>query len=127
MAQFYRYLGFAHGNLLDVNRDDLFKRYPDCKEYKIRIDSAEWNELERMIDEFNFWTEENFKVNKDVLDGSAYILEGNRPQAKKCGKKTYKLVARGSPRFDKIGALCGYILDYEEQLKFKYAQSNRIK
>lgn len=100
--------------------------YPDCKEYKIRIDSAEWNELERMIDEFNFWTEEDFKVNKDVLDGYAYILEGNRPKAEKCGKKAYKLVARGSPRFDKIGALCGYILDYEGQLKFKYEQSSEI-
>lgn len=107
-----------------VTKEELF---PDCKEYKIRIDSTEWNELERMIYEFNFWTEEDFKANKDVLDGYAYILEGNRPKAKKCGKKSYKLVGRGAPRFDKIGALCGYILDYEGQLKLKYEQMNKIK
>ncbi len=100
---------------------------PDCKEYEIRIDKEEWNELERMIYEFNFWTEEDFKTNKGVLDGYAYILEGNRPEAKKCNKKAYKLVGRGSPRYDKIGALCGNILDYEDQLKFKYEQRNKIK
>lgn len=100
---------------------------PDCKEYEIGIDKEEWNELECMIYEFNFWTEEDFKTNKDVLDGYVYILEGNRPEAKKCNRKTYKLVARGSPRYDKIGALCSYILEYEDQLKFKYEQLNKIK
>ena len=77
--------------------------------------------------EFNFWTEKEFKVNTDVLDGYAYFLEGNRPEAEKCNKKTYKLVALGSPRYDKIGALCDYILEYEDQLKFKYEQMNKIK
>lgn len=100
---------------------------PDCKEYEIEINREEWDEIERMIYEFNFWTEEDFKTNKDVLDGYAYILEGNRPEAKKCNRKTYKLVARGSPRYDKIGALCSYILEYEDQLKFKYEQMNKIK
>lgn len=99
----------------------------DCKEYQIEIDSAEWNELEKMVYEFDFWTVKNFKTNKDVLDGYVYLLEGNRPQAEKCNKKTYKLVARSSPRFDKMGALCDYILEYEEQLKFKYEQLNKIK
>lgn len=100
---------------------------PDCREYKIGIDREEWNELERMIYEFNFWTEEDFKTNKDVLDGYVYILAGNRPEAKKCNKKAYKLVGRSSPGYDKIGALCGYILDYEDQLKFKYEQRNKLK
>ena len=100
---------------------------PDYKEYEIGIEKEEWNELEKMIYEFNFWTEKEFKVNTDVLDGYAYFLEGNRPEAEKCNKKTYKLVALGSPRYDKIGALCDYILEYEDQLKFKYEQSNKIK
>lgn len=134
--QFYSSFGYGK-SVKFVNKNGVYsiavkcvtkeELYPDCKEYKIRIDKEEWNELERMIYEFNFWTEEDFKANKDVLDGYAYILEGNRPEAKKCNKKTYKLVGRGSPRYDKIGALCGYILDYEEQLRFRYEQSNKIK
>lgn len=51
-----------------------------------------------------------------------YILEGNRPAAIECGKKSFKLVARGSPGYDKMGALCGYILDYEDQLAFNYRE-----
>jgi hypothetical protein len=100
---------------------------PDCKEFEIEIDKEEWTELEGMIYEFNFWTVEDFKPNREVLDGYVYILEGNRPEALKCNRKTYKLVARSSPRHDKIGALCDYILEYEDQLKFKYEQMNKIK
>lgn len=100
---------------------------PDCKAYQIRIDREEWNKLEQMIYEFDFWTAEDFRSNKGVLDGYAYLLEGNRPEAKKCDKKTYKLVARGSPEYDKMGALCDYILQYECQLKFRYKQSNKMK
>ncbi len=99
---------------------------PDCKEYKIDIEKKEWNKLKGMIYEFNFWTEENFRMNNNVLDGFVFLLEGNRPDAEKCGKKTYKLVVRGSPEYNKIGALCDYILDYEDRLKFKYEQLNKI-
>lgn len=101
--------------------------YPDCKEYQISIEKEEWNELEKMIYEFNFWTEENFRKGGDVLDGYAFLLEGNRPEAAKCNKKTYKLIARGSPRYDKMGALCEYILEYEDQLVSRYEHMNKIK
>ncbi len=100
---------------------------PNCKDYEIVIDWEEWKEFERMIYEFNFWTEEEFKTEKNVLDGCGYLLEGNRPQAKMCNKKTYKLVARGSPRYDKIAAMCEYIFLYESELEFRYEQRNMIK
>ena len=115
------------GCLITVKCKTKEEWLPDCKEYQIGIDIEEWTELERMIYEFNFWTEEHVKTDKDVLDGYVFLLEGNRPEAEKCDKKTYKLVARGSPRYDKIGALCDYILAYEDQLKFKYEQMNKIK
>lgn len=99
--------------------------FEECKEYQIEIEKDEWREFEKMIYEFNFWTAEDFRRNEHVLDGFAYLLEGNRPEAKKCNKKTYQLIARGSPRYDKIGALCDYILEYEDQLKFKYEQMKR--
>lgn len=101
--------------------------FEECKEYQIGIDEDEWNELEKMIYEFNFWTAENFRENRDVLDGFAFILEGNRPEAKMCNKKSYKLVGRGSPRYDKMEALCENILAYEDQIKFRYEQLNKIK
>jgi hypothetical protein len=95
---------------------------PDCENYQIRISEEEWNEFEKMIYEFNFWTEEEFRGNKNVLDGYVYFLEGNRPEAKKCNKRTYQLIGRGSPRFDKIGALCDYISEYEYQLALRYGK-----
>ena len=49
------------------------------------------------------------------------------PTTKKCNKKTYKLVARGTPRYDKMGALCENILEYESHLRFQYEQMNKIK
>lgn len=101
--------------------------FEECKEYQIGIDEDEWNELEKMIYEFNFWTAEDFRTNKNVLDGYAFFLEGNRPEAENCNKKSYKLVGRGSPRYDKMEALCENIFAYEDQLKFRYEQLNKIK
>ena len=97
--------------------------FEECKEYQMGIGKDEWNELEKMIYEFNFWTDEDFRGNRDVLDGYVYFLEGKRPEAEKCNKKIYKLVGRGSPRYDKMGALCESILDYEDQLAFRYFQT----
>jgi hypothetical protein len=62
-----------------------------------------------------------------ALVREAFECQGNRPEAEKCNKKTYKLVGRGSPRYDKIAALCESILEYEDQLKFRYEQLNKIR
>lgn len=107
-----------------ISKKDWFE---ECKEYQIGIDEHEWNELEKMIYEFNFWTAEDFRANKDVLDGYAFFLEGNRPEAENCNKKSYKLVGRGSPRYDRMEALCENILSYEDQLRFRYEQLHKIK
>lgn len=134
--QFYSTLGYGKsvkfekrngGCSITIKCNPKGEWLSDCKEYQIGIDIEEWNKLESMIYEFDFWTEEDFKANKDVLDGCVFLLEGNRPEAVNCDKKTYKLVARGSPRYDKIGALCNYIFEYEEHLKFTYEQMNEIK
>ena len=73
-----------------------------------------------MIYEFNFWTEKQFKPREDVLDGYVYFLEGNRPEAKTCNKRTYQFIVRGSPQFDKIGALGDYIIQFEELLALNF-------
>ncbi|MCZ8283911.1 MAG: hypothetical protein O9353_00510 [Bacteroidia bacterium] len=89
--------------------------------YYTKISKNEWDKLETMIDNFDFWTEEQFTYN-EVLDGYTFYLEGNRSSD---NGKLHRLVGRGSPRYDKIGALCNYILDYQESLVFQYRQINR--
>ncbi len=83
----------------------------DCNETQKIIKIEEWNELEDLIYEFNFWTDINFKEGrKGVLDGYVYLFEGNRPEAEQCDKESHKLVIRGSPKYDKMTALCEHIL-----------------
>ncbi len=101
-----------------LNKNDWFD---ECENDQIRITEEEWEQLEEMIYEFNYWTEPRFEMN-EVLDGFGYVLEGNRPQAQECNKKTYQLIIRGSPRYDKIGALCSLIREFKNQLVFKYNQ-----
>ena len=76
-----------------------------------------------MIYDFNFWTTvPQFKTTEGVLDGYEYLLEGKRPEAENCGKRTYRFIGRGSPIRDKIGALCDYIMEYEDQLALSYGK-----
>lgn len=117
----------VEGCLISVKCKSKKEWFEECKEYQVKIDEEEWEEFEKMIYEFNFWTAEDFRTNRDVLDGYAFFLEGNRPEAKKCNKKPYKLVGRGSPRYDKMEALCENILAYEDQIKFRYEQLKKIK
>jgi hypothetical protein len=123
-VKFERKVGGCSISVKCISKKEWFE---ECKEYQIGIDEDEWNELVKIIYEFNFWTAEDFRGNKDVLDGYAFFLAGNRPEAEKCNKKSYKLVGRGSPRYDKMEALCENILEYEDQIKFKYEQLDEIK
>lgn len=94
---------------------------PKLKKYSTKIDKEEWGQLENMVDNFNFWTEEQFTFN-EVLDGYVFYLEANRFSD---NQKIHRIVGRGSPHYDKIGALCHYIIDFQESLVFKYKQINR--
>jgi len=91
------------------------------KTYSTEISKDEWDMLETMIDNFDFWTEDQFTYNQ-VLDGYYFYLEGNRFSN---NAKLHRVVGRGSPHYDKIGALCNYILEYQESLMFQYKQTNR--
>lgn len=92
----------------------------ECEEYQNTIDEEEWQELEKMIYEYDFWTAQHFRSNQNVLDGYILILEGVRTGAADCNIDTHKLVARGSPQYDKIGDLCHNIIDYEQTLRMRY-------
>jgi len=97
----------------------------ECENFHLEITKSEWDDLEKMIYEFNFWTENQLEANKNVLDGYVYFLEGVRPEAEKCGKKTYQFIGRASPRYDKIEKLCRCIVDYKEQLGFLHSQIHK--
>jgi len=92
-----------------------------CEEYTHVLDESDWLVLEKMIYEFNFWTEESFRSNL-VLDGHVFLLEGKRNEAVDCKRRNYKVIARGSPRYDKIGSLCESILEFEDYLYSNYRE-----
>lgn len=89
--------------------------------YSTKISEYEWIQVVYMVENFDFWTEEQFMFNK-VLDGHTFYLEVNK--ISKNGNMN-RIVGRGSPRYDKIGALCKYILDHQESLIFQYKQINK--
>lgn len=97
-------------------------KYRDCKNFQTEIREDHWLVLENMMYEFDFWTTQDIRANKGAMHGYVFILEGIRPDAGMCNKKTYRLVVRGSPRYDKIGVLCNAMLDYEEEVEFDYEQ-----
>jgi hypothetical protein len=98
-----------------LNPNDSITR---LTQYVTEIDKGDWDQLENMVNEFDFWSATHFKYKK-VLDGYTYFLEGSRISN---NMRIHQLVGRGSPEYDKIGALCDYIMDYQERLVFKYKQ-----
>jgi hypothetical protein len=98
-------------------------RVQDKVNYQLNISQEEWDVLENMIHEFGFWTEDQLITSREVLDGSVYLLEGNRPEAARCDRRSSQLIVRGSPRYDKMAALCGYIMEYEDHLDFSHRQN----
>lgn len=100
-------------------KEDSFYK---CESKYIKMQKDDWDEFEAMIYEFDFWTEEQIRSNT-VLDGYVLFLEGNRPEAEKCDKRTHRIVGRGSPRYDKIGSLCDEIFSFSNQITFSYSQS----
>jgi len=127
---YYSSFGFGQSIKFEINQFGCFLTVkcigtshsdPECQNYKTKITEEEWNLLEAMIYEFDFWAAEPFRKN-DALDGDISLLEGNRPYPTSCDPETYKLVGRISPMYDKMQALCYNIVEYKEQLVFKYRQ-----
>lgn len=93
-----------------------------CHDYQIGIDLGEWNELLLLLDEYDFWTEEQAFRYREALDGSTMVLEGTRFVAENCNTKSYQFLGRRNPKRDKIASLFEEILFYEESLDFRYHQ-----
>ena len=87
---------------------------PDCEAYEASLPEKYWRQYLELIEEFNLWTEPRLRFDSLVTDGYTYLLEGRRPKAAPCGKRSYTLTARGSVYFDKIDALGERIFELEE-------------
>jgi len=85
-----------------------FSNY-ECEESTFTVSLDEWSKLEELIQEFDFWTEPKIRINFHVLDGYSFLLEGK--------DRKYRLLARGSPRDDKIGSLCEKLQSYYDHLE----------
>lgn len=95
--------------------------FPDWKDYRIQISKKEWDNFAGLITNFNFWTERELTSREEgVLDGYVYFLEGSRPEAKKCDKKTHQFIARASTQHDEMSLLCENVVTFEEELALKY-------
>ena len=88
------------------------KGFPTLTEYSTEISEKEWDRLDKMLNEFDFWTEKQFKHNS-ALDGFHFYLEVNKSTDK---EKNHRIVGRATPRYDKIGALCEYIIRFKETI-----------
>jgi len=83
---------------------------PILTAYTTEIYEDEWTCLENMVNDFDFWTEKQFKENR-VLDGHYFYLEVNNSSK---NERINRIVGRASPRYDKIGALCEYIMHFKK-------------
>jgi len=83
------------------------------------ITKDNWKYINKLIYNSNYWAAKKFdEPPPDVLDGYAFTLEGRRPQAAKCNKRTEQIVFRSTPdEEDKMGDLCFQILHYVDKIK----------
>ena len=74
-----------------INRDSFEIKSKESLE----ISKTDWEHLQYLIYKFNFWTCKEFKL-KEVADGGGVLLEGHRPNVKRCGKIENKIVMRAN-------------------------------
>jgi len=65
--------------------------YRLIEEYRAELSEFTWDHLQYLIYKFEFWTEKEMNIQKDIRGGYSFILEGNRPAAKLCSKKSEKI------------------------------------
>lgn len=77
---------------------------------------TKWNEFENLLYKANYWTLSQPEDNKGI-GGRTYLLEGYRPQALRCNKRTYHLILRWSPDPGPIRDVLDTLISYSNFLK----------
>lgn len=66
---------------------------------------SEWDKLKEVIYQNSYWTLPK-EIDRYGLDGGVWTIEGRRPDAEICGKRSYHLVSRWSPDKGEFQNLC---------------------
>jgi hypothetical protein len=97
--------------------DNIFN---DSKWTTLVVDSTikelsieKWNTFENLIYNAQFWTLTQL-IDDRGLDGHTFVLEGYRPEAEPCGKRSYHIIGRWSPRSEPLRTLCDSLLAYAD-------------
>lgn len=83
------------------------------------ISMEKWSEFQRLISASKFWTLSLKKNNRGMLDGTEFILEGSRPEARICGKRTYQIYGDLSPNRDDFFCYLCMWLEANSNLTFR--------
>lgn len=75
--------------------------------------ASEWKDLKETINKNDYWllSKENYKP---MLDGGVWIIEGRRPDAEYCDKRSYHIIYRQYPEEGKFENLCDKFLEIVE-------------
>ena len=68
------------------------------KQIEKQLSADEWAKFIAFIYQKNYWTLPINTNKYDVLDGGQYTIEGRRPNAEICGKRSYHLITSDHPQ-----------------------------
>ncbi len=76
-----------------VSKGDYQKEVAETIEKRISVQN--WNDLLNSIYRTRYWTlHKKLESDEGYLDGTWWTIEGRRPQAEVCGKRSYHIIAR---------------------------------
>lgn len=78
------------------------------EENQFNLSEEDWDKFISLIYKKSYWTMPEM-VGKTGYKGVSYFIEGIRPQAKDCGKRTQHIVTRWNPSSGDFYALCNHI------------------
>lgn len=79
---------------------------PDIKEFP--ISSTTWNNIVNRLSNDDFWTYPS-SIDRNGLDGVAWILEAYKPESDQCTGKNYHRIYRWSPIDKKFISMCNLL------------------
>ncbi len=78
------------------------------EQHSYALSSKDWDTFQNLVYKKAFWTMPEM-IGKTGYKGVTYFIEGTRPQAKVCAKRTQQMVTRWNPTSGKFYALCTHI------------------
>ncbi len=80
------------------------------KENTFALTTEEWKAFITQVYKSDYWTMPE-KIAEPGYQGETYFVEGARPQAKECNKRTLHMTTRWNPQPGKFKVLCKHVED----------------